>query len=142
MKTSQTFATIAAAMCMLVAPTIGFQQQPLRPLSSIQLASSSSAPNQFSRFGKTRQQKDKLVWWTSNQHQRNSPLMADVAASADGGKKGLFDKVCFRLASTLLLNCSARWYFFFCLLGKQIQIHSTIFVSPIHPCIIGIKQTI
>lgn len=93
MKTSQTFATIAAAMCLLVTPSIGFQQQPLRPLSSIQLASSLSAPNQFSRFGKTRQQKDKLVWWTSKQQQRNSQLMADVAASADGGKKGLFDKV-------------------------------------------------
>lgn len=93
MKTSQTFATIAAAMCMLATPTVGFQQQPLRPLSSIQLASSSSAPNQFSRFGKTRQQKDKLVWWTSNQQKRSNPLMADVAASADGGKKGLFDKV-------------------------------------------------
>ena len=119
MKTSQPFATIAAAMCLLVAPSIGFQQQPLRPLSSIQLASSLSAPNQFSRFGKTRQQKDKLVWWTSKQQQRNSQLMADVAASADGGKKGLFDKVCFRLASALLLTCVERMIVFFYLLGKM-----------------------
>lgn len=115
MKTSHTFAAIFAAMCLLVTPSIGFQQQPLRPLSSVQLASSSSAPKHFSRFGKTRQQKDQLVWWTSNQQKRNGPLMADIAASADGGKKGFFGKVCIRLASVFLWNCL---FSFFGVLGN------------------------
>ncbi len=113
MKSSYKIATVVAALCcsillcFTVAPCVGFQQQPLRPVpcgfagcqsKSLHSSSLDSTPNQFSRFGgrlSRQQQQNKLVWWSNNRNQQkpNSSLLADVAASAPEEKKGFFDKV-------------------------------------------------
>ena len=111
MKTSHNLAAIVAALscsillCFTVAPCVGFQQQPLRPVpcgfagcGSQSMYSSSLAST---RGRLSRQQKnDKLVWW-GKQQKPTSSLMADVAASAGDEKKGFFDKVCLRLDSSI-----------------------------------------